>query len=84
MWNQRYTMQVYNAPKYESIQCVLFKMSHHTGIWVAQLVECLTLDFGSGHGPRVMGLSPCWVWRLLKILSQNKWWVEERGGWGMG
>ena len=26
--------------------------------WVAQLVERLTLDFGSGHGSRVMGSSP--------------------------
>ena len=25
---------------------------------MAQLVECLTLDFGSGHDPRVMGSSP--------------------------
>ena len=28
------------------------------GAWVAQSVEHLTLDFGSGHDPRVMGLSP--------------------------
>ena len=26
--------------------------------WVAQSVECLTLDFGSGYDPSVMGLSP--------------------------
>ena len=26
--------------------------------WVAQLVEPLTLDLGSGHGPRVTGSSP--------------------------
>ena len=26
--------------------------------WVAQLVECLTLDFGSGHDLIVMGWSP--------------------------
>ena len=25
---------------------------------MAQLVECLTLDFGSGHDPRVTGSSP--------------------------
>ena len=25
------------------------------GTWVAQSVERLTLDFGSGHGPRIMG-----------------------------
>ena len=28
------------------------------GAWVAQLVEHLTLDFGSGHDLRVMGSSP--------------------------
>ena len=26
--------------------------------WVAQLVECLAIDFGSGHDPRVVGSSP--------------------------
>ena len=26
--------------------------------WVAQLIECLTLDFGSGHDPRVIRSSP--------------------------
>ena len=26
--------------------------------WVAQSVECLTLDFGSGRVPRVMGSRP--------------------------
>ena len=28
--------------------------------WVAQSVDCPTLDFGSGHDPRVMGSSPTW------------------------
>ena len=28
------------------------------GAWVAQLVGHLTLDFDSGHDPRVVGLSP--------------------------
>ena len=28
------------------------------GTWVAQLVKCLTLDFGSGHDLRVMRSSP--------------------------
>ena len=42
--------------------------------WVAQSVKCPTLDFGSGHGLRVLGSSPTsgsthWVWNLLKILS---------------
>ena len=27
------------------------------GTWVAQPVECPTLDFGSGHDPRVVGQS---------------------------
>ena len=28
------------------------------GAWVAQSFKCLTLDFGSGHDPRVVGSSP--------------------------
>ena len=28
------------------------------GGWVAHSVECLTLDFSTGHNPRVVGLSP--------------------------
>ena len=28
------------------------------GAWVAQSVECLTLDFSSGHDPRAVGSSP--------------------------
>ena len=36
---------------------MIFKCSHRD-TWAAQSVECLTLDFGSGHGPRVVGLSP--------------------------
>ena len=28
------------------------------GAWVVQPGECLTLDFSSGHCPRVMGSSP--------------------------
>ena len=28
------------------------------GTWVAQSIECLTLDFGSGHSPRVIRSSP--------------------------
>ena len=28
------------------------------GAWVAQSVKHLTLDFGSGHGPGVMGSNP--------------------------
>ena len=39
--------------------------------WVAPSLECLTLDFGSGHHPRVMGLSPTSdsMLSLLKVLS---------------
>ena len=41
--------------------------------WVVQLVECLTLNFGPGHDPRVMGSRPksrsaC---SLLEILSPS-------------
>ena len=31
------------------------------GTWVAPSVECLTLDFGSGHDLRVLMLSPAWA-----------------------
>ena len=44
------------------------------GAWVAQLVQCLALDFSSGHDPRVMRLSPTLgsvltAWNLLGIHS---------------
>ena len=35
------------------------------GAWVAQSVEHPTLDFGPGHDPRLMGLSPV----LSSVLS---------------
>ena len=28
------------------------------GGWVAQVLRCLILDFGTRHGPKVMGWSP--------------------------
>ena len=34
------------------------KRTEKWGAWVAQSVERSTLDSGSGHDPRVMGLSP--------------------------
>ena len=34
------------------------KKQHSRGAWVAQLVEYVTLDFGSGYDPRVVGCSP--------------------------
>ena len=42
------------------------------GIWVAQLVDCLTLDFSSGHDLRVVGLS------LLKILSLSSFSLAQK------
>ena len=33
-------------------------IDRYRGTWVAQSVECLTLDCGSGHDPRVVGSSP--------------------------
>ena len=33
-------------------------MDFFGGTWVAQLIEHLALDFGSGHDPRVVGSSP--------------------------
>ena len=44
------------------------------GAWVAQSIECPTLDFGSGHDLRVMRSNPTRssmpspAWSLLKIL----------------
>ena len=35
-----------------------FKNISFRGAWVAQSVESPTLEFGSGHDPRVVGLSP--------------------------
>ena len=37
---------------------LLIKSSNKWDPWVAQSVECLTPDFGSGHDLGVMGLSP--------------------------
>lgn len=43
------------------------------GAWVAQVVKCTTLDFGSGHALRVCGfklhVGLCTVQSLLGILS---------------
>ena len=38
------------------------------GAWVAQSVKRLTLDFGSDHDLRVMGLSPAWGSALRESL----------------
>ena len=37
--------------------CIFIERLQKRGAWVAQLVEHLTLDFGLGHDPRVVGLS---------------------------
>ena len=34
------------------------KISNSLGTWVPQSVECLIIDFGSGHDPKVMRLNP--------------------------
>ena len=36
----------------------VLKLNCGGGTWVAQSVECPTLDSGSGHDPRVVGSSP--------------------------
>ena len=33
----------------------LIKEKYYRGAWLARSVECLTLDFGSGHDPMVVG-----------------------------
>ena len=43
------------VPKLEDISIETLK---NWGSWVAQSVERPTLDFSSGHDPRVVGLSP--------------------------
>ena len=45
-------------------------MVHLQGAWVAQSVECLILDFGSGHDPRIVGSSP----DLGSVLSMEPTW----------
>ena len=40
------------------LQNLILKVSA-PGPWVAQLVECLTLDFGSGHDLNVCEIEPC-------------------------
>ena len=46
----------------------------HGGAWMAQLVEHLTLDFGSGHDLTICEIESCiglslTAWSLLGILS---------------
>ena len=48
----------------------LNRLKKNRGTWVVQLVERLTLDFGSGHDPRVTGLSP----NLGSVLSVEPPW----------
>ena len=47
---------------------------YHWDAWVAQSVEHLTLDFGSGHDLTgswdwALHRAPCWKWSLVRILS---------------
>ena len=41
------------------IVTVLFQDDYFQGTWVAQLVEHLTIDFGSGHDLTVHEFKPC-------------------------
>ena len=43
-----------------SVTCISFysKIVYSWSAWVAQLLKCPTLDFGSGHDLRVVKLSP--------------------------
>ena len=38
---------------------IFLKILFFGGAWVAQLVKCVTLDFGSGHDLAVRGFKPC-------------------------
>ena len=46
----------------------IFKNVDVRDAWVAQSVECLTLDLVSGRDPRIMGLSPT-VGSMLSVES---------------
>ena len=39
----------------EKLRTHLYEVTVCRGTWMAQLVEHLTLDLGSGHDPKVMG-----------------------------
>ena len=43
---------------YVLFSITVLKRLPRRGTWVAQLIECLTLDVGSGCDPRVMRSSP--------------------------
>ena len=46
-----------------------FKNVYMLGHLGGSVGECVILDFGRGHDPRVMGLSPRSAWIPLGILS---------------
>ena len=56
-----------------NISNMLIKNTSNRGTWVAQLVMCQTLDFGSGHDLSKINQASHWalcsVWRLIEILS---------------
>ena len=50
------------------------------GAWVVPSDECLTLDFGSGHDPRVVGSEPS----RMRLAGPTDYWVTPPGphdGW---
>ena len=50
-----------------SLQSVKVKSEGSGDTWVAQSVEHRTLDFGSGHDPRVVGSSPHVLGSMLSM-----------------
>ena len=60
-------MECIKEYKFSSVVAQSYTKNKLSGTWVAQLVECLTLDFSLGHGLRVMELSPI----LGSLLSEE-------------
>ena len=42
----------------KTLDCTMFLKAYFRDTWVGQLVKCLTLDFGSGHGLTVGEIEP--------------------------
>ena len=57
-WNREQGRRKGKADGTETTQKSTAEVRRARDAWVAQSDECPTLDFGSGHGPRVVGSSP--------------------------
>ena len=57
-----------NYRNFIEIVCVLYLFKKFGGAWVAQLVKCITFDFGSGHDFLVGGIEPRMGFSLSRSL----------------